>query len=75
MKIKLDSNLAVPLFMQLAAALKEEIARGRWKPGDVLPTVRELSQNYAQASVKTSRRALEVLAKEGWTKPRRLSRR
>lgn len=71
MKIKLDSNLAVPLFMQLAAALKEEIARGRWKPGDVLPTVRELSQNYAQASVKTSRRALEVLAKEGWTKPRR----
>lgn len=71
MKIKLDSNLAVPLFMQLAAALKEEIARGRWKPGDVLPTVRELSQNYSQASVKTSRRALEVLAKEGWTKPRR----
>ena len=71
MKIKLDSNLAVPLFMQLAAALKKEIAHGRWKPGDVLPTVRELSQDYAQASVKTARRALEILAKEGWTKPRR----
>ena len=48
MKIKLDSNLAVPLFTQLAAALKEEIARGRWKPGDVLPTVRELSHGAAK---------------------------
>lgn len=70
-KIVLGMHRAMPLSMQLAAALKNDIVRGIWKPGDVLPTIRELAQTCAKTSTKTARRALEILAAEGWTMPRR----
>ena len=70
-KIVLDMHRSMPLSMQLAAALKNDIVRGIWKPGDVLPTIRELAQTCAKTSTKTARRALEILAAEGWTMPKR----
>ena len=56
--------------MRLAAALKGSILRGEWKPGDVLPSIREIAA-MAGTSVKVSRRALDILSAEGWTRPRR----
>ena len=56
--------------MRLASALKDSILRGKWKPGDVLPSIREIAA-MAGTSVKVSRKALDILSAEGWTRPRR----
>ena len=66
----LDSAVNTPLSRQLAAALKDAIVRGTWKPGDVLPPIHALA-SMARTSAKTARRALEILAENGWTEPRR----
>jgi len=41
--IALDPQREQPLFLQLAAAITEDIRRGRLKPGDALPGSRELA--------------------------------
>lgn len=66
----LDSDDNIPLSRQLVASLKDAIVHGAWKPGDVLPTIHALA-SMARTSVKTARRALEILAEDGWTEPRR----
>ena len=66
--LKIDPLLNVPLSRQLAEALRTAIIRRRLKPGDVLPTIGELADQCA-TSVKVPRIALEMLAKNGWTRP------
>ena len=56
--------------MQLAKILKDEVSRGLWKAGDVLPSIKALAERY-HTSEKVPRKALEILAEEGWTVPRR----
>jgi DNA-binding LacI/PurR family transcriptional regulator len=56
--------------MQLAKILKDDIARGAWRPDDVLPSIKALAERY-HTSEKVPRKALEILAEEGWTVPRR----
>ena len=68
--LSIDQTSGIPLSRQLAVALKDAIVHGAWKPGDVLPTIHALA-SMARTSVKTARRALEILAKDGWTEPRR----
>ena len=66
----LDSLSNKPLSMQLADALKAAMVRGAWKVGDVLPGIHELAAG-CHTSEKVPRLALEMLAKEGWTRSRR----
>lgn len=56
---------AAPLYHWLAETLREEIQQGRYKPGDRLPTERELKQRYNLSSI-TVNRAINDLAREGW---------
>ena len=66
----LDPYSSVPFYMQLAKILKDDIAHGVWKPNDVLPSIKELAERY-NTSEKVPRKALAILAEEGWTVPRR----
>lgn len=70
MDINATASRKTPRSMRLASALKDSILRGKWKPGDVLPSIREIAA-MAGTSVKVSRRALDILSAEGWTRPRR----
>lgn len=54
-----------PLYRWLAETLRDEIQRGVYKPGDLLPTERELTQRYGLSSI-TVTRALNELVREGW---------
>lgn len=54
----------VPLYLQVATALRQRIARGDWGPGGKIATLEELEKEYQVARV-TVRHAVEVLQKEG----------
>ncbi len=62
--IVLDKNTPIPLYYQLKEIIKEKIESGELKPGDVLPSERELSQVH-QISRPTIRQALKELVNEG----------
>lgn len=53
-----------PRYRRLAEMLRAAIARGRFAPGDVLPTERELCATH-EVSRHTAREALRILAEEG----------
>jgi DNA-binding transcriptional regulator YhcF (GntR family) len=53
-----------PAYLQVANALRAEIADGLLKPGQRLPSVRDLSEKHDIAPV-TARNALRVLRDEG----------
>ena len=57
-----------PKSRRLAAALRLDIILGAIRPGAVLPTIERLARERG-ASRKVARRALELLAAEGWTRP------
>ena len=67
---RLDERSRKPKSMQLADALRSALCRGVWKAGDVLPTIGELA-DLAHTSDKTARRALEMIAADGLTVPKR----
>ncbi|HJW22420.1 MAG TPA: GntR family transcriptional regulator, partial [Candidatus Limnocylindrales bacterium] len=58
----------VPLHHQVYLDLRSAIDAGEWRPGERLPTERELAATYG-CSLITIRRALDELSRE-----RRLSR-
>ncbi len=60
----IDKNYPIPIYIQLKELLKEKIAAGEWKPGDMVPSERELSEQY-HISRMTARQALNELAAEG----------
>ena len=70
MKIELDRTSRSTLADQLAAVLKNEITRGKYRPGDVLPGIHDLAR-AANVSEKVPRQALARLAETGWAVPRR----
>lgn len=54
----------VPLYLQVASALRQRIEKGDWRPGDKIATLEELEKEYEVARV-TVRQAVDVLQKEG----------
>lgn len=54
----------IPLYHQLRQAIRERIAAGEWRPGDQVPTIRELCQLYGVSRI-TAVQALGALAQEG----------
>ncbi len=43
MDIRIDPDNAVPIYLQIVHSIKHQVATGRLKPGEQLPTVRELA--------------------------------
>jgi DNA-binding GntR family transcriptional regulator len=60
----LDKHNPLPLYAQLANALRSRILAHSYQPGDQLPTERDLMAEY-QVSRNTVRQAIESLAKDG----------
>jgi len=60
----INKNYPLPIYFQLKELLREKIAAGEWNPGDMVPSERELSEQY-DISRMTARQALHELANEG----------
>jgi len=57
-----DSKL--PFYQQLYEILRGRIQRGDWKPGDMIPSEKELIEQYGVSRV-TARQALDALVQDG----------
>lgn len=60
----LDRRSPIPLYHQVAEALRQEITARRLRPGDLLTTEEEVERRFG-VSRATARRALEELVDEG----------
>ncbi|HEY8614229.1 MAG TPA: GntR family transcriptional regulator [Roseomonas sp.] len=65
----LPPNDVRPLYHRIAAVLRGEIVSGRLRPGDRLPSIAALAEEYSAAPV-TVRQAVGLLAEEGLVQPR-----
>jgi GntR family transcriptional regulator len=54
----------IPLYLQVASALRRRIEDGQWKPGEKISTLDELEEEFQVARV-TVRQAVDLLQKEG----------
>jgi GntR family transcriptional regulator len=64
--LRVDPASPEPLFAQLVAAVKRAVATGRMKPGDKLPSVRELAADLT-INPNTIAKAYQALESEGVT--------
>jgi GntR family transcriptional regulator len=64
MVIELDLRSPVPIYQQIVEQLKKLIAVGALRPGDKLPTVREIAVQ-ARVNRNTSARAIQILESQG----------
>src|SRR5690625_1241879 len=65
MSISVDRSLATPIADQLLDQLRYEIAEGRFRTGDVLPSTRALAKDLG-LSFHTVRKAYQALESEGY---------
>lgn len=68
MSIEFDNNL--PIYLQIMTYLKKEIIIGNLKPGDKIPSVRELASEL-QINPNTVQRTFQELEREGIVETRR----
>lgn len=59
-----------PLYLQIAEILRQNLDRGIWTPGQLLPTISTLSEEFSVAKI-TVRQALKILEEEGLLESRR----
>lgn len=64
MSQKIDFDSPIPFYLQLMDALRENISRGKWQPGDQLPGEHTLCETYG-VSRTVVRQALRELELEG----------
>lgn len=62
--MKLNESSHTPLYYQLKQIIKEEIDRGKYLPGEQLPSESEICQKYGVSRI-TARRAITDLVKDG----------
>ncbi|BCS80216.1 GntR family transcriptional regulator [Anaerocellum diazotrophicum] len=60
----------VPIYLQVIEYLKKEIVSGKIKPGEKLPSVREMSKIF-NINPNTAQRVFQELEREGLTKTER----
>jgi len=68
--IRIDPASSVPLFEQLAAAVRTELGRGALRPGDRLPAARDLAASL-DVNIHTVLRAYQDLRDDGLVDLRR----
>ncbi len=64
MEIRFDPNNTVPIYLQIIYSIKHQVATGRLKPGEQLPTVRMLATDL-RINPNTVARAFDILDTEG----------
>src|SRR6187401_2619923 len=64
MQFQIDTTSRTPIYRQLAAQIREAVARGRVLPDDRLPSVRELSRQLV-INPNTVARVYTELEREG----------
>ena len=64
MKITVDSESSVPIYIQIEDSINSLIAAGQIQPGEQLPTIRELAADI-RVNLNTVARAYFELDKEG----------
>jgi GntR family transcriptional regulator len=64
MNLKVDMHSGVPIYMQVIDGIKHLVATGTLKPGDQLPTVRQLAQDL-RVNFNTIARAYTMLDEAG----------
>lgn len=60
----------MPRYLQLADIFRQRIARGVWKPGDMLPSIEMLMAEFSVARI-TVRQAIKLLSDENLVLPQR----
>lgn len=60
----LDKSSKIPLYLQLYDIVYDEIMKGVWKPGDLLPSESEFAAHYDISKI-TVRQVFDMLAHEG----------
>lgn len=63
-QIRVDLTVHTPAYLQIIGEIKQAIANGELKPGDQLPTVRQLAADL-QINFNTVARAYRLLDEEG----------
>ena len=63
MKIQIDNNLSTPLFKQLMDQIKKAVMDGLLKPGDSLPSIRQLA-NDLELNHNTVAKAYRILERD-----------
>ena len=63
MRIQIDNNLSMPLFKQLMDQIKKAIMDGLLKPGDSLPSIRQLA-NDLELNHNTVAKAYQILERD-----------
>jgi GntR family transcriptional regulator len=64
MKITIDPDSSVPIYVQIEDTIHSLIAAGQLRPGEQLPTIRELAANI-RVNLNTVARAYFELDREG----------
>ncbi len=64
MNITLDPQSPVPLFHQIAEAIRYQLSTGKLEPGQALPTLRDAAERW-QVNLHTVRRAYAELVQQG----------
>jgi GntR family transcriptional regulator len=64
MEIRIDPNSTEPIYLQIIYSIKNQVATGRLKPGEQLPTVRLLATDL-RINPNTVARAYDTLDIEG----------
>jgi GntR family transcriptional regulator len=64
MSLPADQDNGLPLYQSVRQQLRADLEKGRWKPGDMLPTEAELARHFG-LSVGTIRQAVLALVREG----------
>ena len=63
MRIQIDNNLSMPMFKQLMDQIKKAIMDGLLKPGDSLPSIRQLA-NDLELNHNTVAKAYQILERD-----------
>lgn len=64
------SSSPVPLYLQIADSLRDQIVRGVWRQGEIIPTLEQIADEFNVARV-TARQAVQLLMSEGALTPQR----
>lgn len=70
MSIRIDPGSHVPIFQQIIDGLREAMAAGAYRPGEMLPSQRELAARV-KVNPNTVHRAYDELEREGLVHARR----
>src|SRR5512134_436448 len=63
-EIKIDFRSSMPIYLQIMEQVRQKVANGQLKPGDQLPTVRQLATDL-RVNFNTVARAYRLLDEAG----------